>query len=245
MMPTDFIGAALFSALNRSAKEPLVYNKVTELGRLNGYRLTFKGRVLTQVHADVWSGVIELFRQHNVRSGCGIEFHSSELLGLLCKQNNAKARADLYEWITDMASCGVSIFQPDKQRAWFGPLLFGEMPKLDSGETLYRLLLHPDLCELFRRGYTATLWTNRRALGKNELGLWLHQYLCAFPQPAHISVLQDLSWQKTCEPKRFKQRLVGALRTLQTLQLVADWEIDRENYLRVVMPPPVARTLPR
>jgi hypothetical protein len=235
MMPTEFIGAAVFSALNRSAKDPLHNSKLTEIVQMNGYRLLHKGRILTQAHADVWLSIIEFFRRNGTAPGGGLEFRSGELLRILGKQNNTKSRADLHEWITDMGTCAVQIFQPGQRRAFFGPLVFGDLPKVGDG-TPYRVLLHPDVCKAFARGYTGIRWVNRKALGKNELALWLHHYVSAFTEPTALGELQQLSWQKSAKPKEFKHRLVVALKLMEELGIITAWAIDADRRLSVELP---------
>jgi hypothetical protein len=245
MMPTEFIGAAVFSALNRSA-EPVMHSKLTEVARMNGYRLVHKGRVLTQAHADVWLAIIEVFRRSETGPGCGVEFRSRQLLQLLGKQSNSKSRADLLEWISDMGSCAIQIWRPQQRRAFFGPLVQGEIPD-KGGDSPYRLMLHPDVCHAFARGYAGIRWVNRKALGKNELALWLHHYITAFPVPVAIAELQQLSWQTKAAPREFKHRLVVALKLMRELQIIASWSIDEEQrvhaHLPLRLPKPSARLL--
>lgn len=236
MMPTEFIGAAVFSALNRSAA-PTMHAKLTEVARMNGYRLVHKGRVLTQAHADVWLALIEIFRRNETSNGCAVEFRSSQLLQLLGKSSNSKSRADLLEWITDMATCAVQIWQPGQMRAFFGPLVFGEVPD-KLGDTPYRLMLHPDVCRAFARGYTGVRWVNRKALGKNELALWLHHYLSAFPAPVALAELQQLCWQTKSATRDFKHRLVVALTLMRELGIITGWQIDAQSRLSAELPRP-------
>lgn len=234
LMPTEFIGASLFSALNRSAK-PVVVTKMTELSRMNGYQLSYKGRVLTQAHADVWLAIIEIFKRHErTRAGMGVEFRASQILRLIGKTANMKARLAVYETITDMMACAVRIVQPGQVRAWTGPIVMGEIDKNDlTGETSYRVILHPVLCEAYKRGFTSCEWLERKAIGKNELALWLHQYLLAFPQPLPIGELQLHCWQSTASRAAFRHRLRHAATVLHELGLISRWGVDREDRLVV------------
>lgn len=261
MMPTEFIGASLFSALNRSAK-PIYLNKLTEIARLNSYRLVYRGRVLTQAHADVWMAIIELFRQRGTALHGVAEFRAGEMLRILDREPHIRSRADLFEWINDMIACQVHLYEPgDSTRVWLGGLLTGEMdggvPLVDIirrinegkpiGEIRYRLMLHPQMREAFVRGYTGLEWSQRRSIGKNELALWLHQYLTAYRAPVRIEDLQLLSWQGRAgnDPKNvagaasaaFRHRLRKAVRKLTQLKLIRKWKIDDHDRLCTLMPP--------
>lgn len=241
MMPIEFIGAALFSALNRSAP-PVVLTKMTELGRMNGYMLVFKGRVLTQAHADVWLAVIEIMRRQNkTRAGTSVAFHAGQVLRMLGKAANSDRRQELYEAITDMSSCTVHIYKPGSTQSYFGPMLFGKIDKLIGGEVRYEVMLHPVLCEAFIRGYVGINWLDRKAIGKNELALWLHQYLIAFPAKVSLAELQQLSAQSKSTPKEFRRRIRHAMELLSELRLIGAWKIDKDDIMSIRLPRPALR----
>jgi len=235
-MPIEFIGASLFSALNRSAK-PVHHARMTEVSRMNGYRLFYKGRVLTQAHADVWLAIIELFkRQQRTNAGMAIEFHASQVLRVLGKVANAKRRHELHELITDMVACAVQISQPGVGKAWVGPMVFGEIEHNEiTGETRYKVALHPVLCQAYQRGFTSFEWLERKAIGKNELALWLHQYLLAFRDPVPVAELHQHSWQARGDRRddraAFRHRLRTAANALKELGLIERWMIDPEDRL--------------
>lgn len=260
MMPTDFIGAALFSALNRSAK-PIYLNKLTELARVDGYRLVYRGRVLTQAHADVWLAIIELFRRRGTAVDGVAEFRAGEMIRILDREPSPESRIALYEWVSDMVGCNVHLYEPGTSQVWLGGLLAGSMsgpqlamrdarPLLDRvavGEIQYKLVLHPQLRDAFDRGYTGIDWAHRRSIGKSELALWLHHYLAAFPKPVAIDQLHALSWQRYGEPNdpklaaqaraSFRYRLKKAIRKLTELKLIRRWKVDDNDRLCVVLPP--------
>jgi hypothetical protein len=52
-MPTDFLVCALFAAIQE--KDASYFNGV-QIANANGFEITFRGKRLTQVHADVWQG---------------------------------------------------------------------------------------------------------------------------------------------------------------------------------------------
>jgi hypothetical protein len=260
MMPTDFIGAALFSALNRSAK-PIYINKLTEIARMHEYRLVYRGRVLTQAHADVWLAIVEIFRRRATAVNGTAEFKSGEMLRIIGREPNVRSRADLFGYINDMIVSQVHLYAPGgSTRVWLGGVLTGELDgelplvdiikRLDAGlsigEIRYKLMLHPQLRDAFARGYTGIDWAHRRAIGKNELALWMHHYLAAVREPTSVSELHHLSWQNHGErqdPKSvaksraaFRHRLKEALRTLRELKLLRQWKVDESDRLHVLMP---------
>ncbi len=131
-----------------------------------------------------------------------------------------------------MMSCMVHIVQPERTRAWVGPMLFGEIDKNEgTGETRYKVMLHPTLCEAYDRGFTCFEWMERKSIGKNELALWLHQYLLAFPKPVPVAELQQHSWQASATRSSFRHRLRAAADLLAGLGLIDKWAIDRQDRL--------------
>src|SRR3954463_15173058 len=56
-MPTDFLACALFAAVHMKDTRTL---RGEELACINGYRVTFTGKMLTQVHADIVMGALQL-----------------------------------------------------------------------------------------------------------------------------------------------------------------------------------------
>src|SRR6187397_2417130 len=97
-MPTEFLAASVFSALKRGDAPDR--RKLTLIGEWNGYRLHSKGRRLTQVHADVWYGVMEIAKWNP--AGAKVVFTARQLLRLMGNDTDSKSRKRLHEWITDM-----------------------------------------------------------------------------------------------------------------------------------------------
>ena len=61
-MPSDFIACALFAGIQ---EKDVAYLNDVEIANANGLRIVFKGNQLTQVHADVWQGIMHLARRQN------------------------------------------------------------------------------------------------------------------------------------------------------------------------------------
>src|SRR5579872_7139600 len=58
-MPTDFVACALFAALHGKNTQ---YLRGEYIACINGYTVTYTGKRLTQVHADIVMGALHLMR---------------------------------------------------------------------------------------------------------------------------------------------------------------------------------------
>jgi hypothetical protein len=235
VMPKEFIAASVFSAM-QSQDTPYA-KKLTLIGEWNGYQLRYKGRRLTQVHADVWQGVMEIAGWH-AAEGSTVEFRSRQLLKLIGRGTDRVTRKQLHEWITDMAACLVEITMPGG-RAGFFASVFPECAwkkNEATGQMHYSVKLNRALCEVFGRGYSAIDWDQRKLLRRNELALWLQQYVAAFPMPVALDHLRLLSGDRTERLRDFRRKVRFSMRALQTVGVVHRWQIDSTDRLMVALP---------
>lgn len=232
-MPIEFVGASVFSAI-QSQDTPYV-KRLTPIVEWQGYRLNYKGRRLTQVHADVWQGVLEIAKWQPVE-GAFVRFRTRQLLRIIGRECGSANRKQLHEWITDMASNLVEVTMPGGKRGYFGPMFSdGAWEKSASGEMHYSVRLHRLLCEAFDRGFSAIDWEQRRKLRRNELALWLQQYVAVFPRGVSVAELRSLSGGTAQTLKGFRRKLRIALATLARFAIIRDWRIDDEDRLHVAM----------
>ncbi|MGA2451772.1 MAG: hypothetical protein ABTD50_24225, partial [Polyangiaceae bacterium] len=96
-MPGDFIACALFSCLQGKDAE---YVERQTLASVNGLSVSFTGRRLTQVHADVWEAIMHLSRQ--LPEGSLVKFRARQLLRLMGRQTGGKQRDDLDLWMNQL-----------------------------------------------------------------------------------------------------------------------------------------------
>jgi hypothetical protein len=166
-----------------------------------------------------------------------VRFRTRQLLRLIGRQCGSVNRAQLHEWITDMASNLVEISVPGGQRGYFGPMCpEGSWEKSASGEMHYAVRLHRGLCEAFGRGFSAIDWEQRKTLRRNELALWLQQYLVVFPRGVTVADLRDLSGGNVQTLKGFRRKLRIALDTLQLARVLRRWKIDADDRVHVAFP---------
>jgi len=98
-MPHDFIACALFAAIqDKDAR----YLAGEEIASANGLRITFRGQRLTQVHADVWQGIMHLARGQT--QGNRVRFRARQLLRLIGRQMGKAQRAHLMQWLSELTA---------------------------------------------------------------------------------------------------------------------------------------------
>jgi hypothetical protein len=239
VMPNEFISASVFSALQR--QDAKRFDKMTPIGEWNGYKLRYKGLRLTQVHADVWQGILEVARWHKptVTSSEGVlvQFNPRQLLKLIGRDTGSAGRQQLHEWLTDMQAAVLEITMPGG-RGGYGAAILPECAwqKQADGSLRYSIRLHRFLCDALDRGFAAIDWPSRRLLARNELALWLQQYLAAFPVPTPVADLQGLSG-RSAMLKDFRFKLRGSMALLVKAKVVTSWAIDDEDRLVVKVAP--------
>jgi hypothetical protein len=222
-MPNEFVAASVFSAMRTG--DATFAKKLTLIGEWEGYRLHYKGRRLTQVHADVWMGVMEIAKW---RPGAAkIVFSARQLLRIMGRDTGTAYREKIHEWITDMQTCLVQVTLPGGRKG-YGAAVFPEAAwqKRPDGGLEYSLVVKRMLCEVFERGYSLVNHEQRKALGRNELALWLQQYITAFPMAVPLERLQALSGAPPSQRMPdFRRKLLVALRALQSVGGVSNWTI--------------------
>jgi hypothetical protein len=235
VMPVEFIAASVFTAM-QGQRTPH-FKKMTVIGEWNGYQLRYKGRRLTQVHADVWQGILEIAQWYGPQFERTIEFGARQLLRVIGRGTSKAARGQLHEWLTDMQACALEIIMPGG-RAGFSAPIFLECswirhPK--TAELIYQLKPNPKLCNAFERGFSTIDWDRRARLRRNELACWLQQYLGAFPMPVPVEALHALS-ARASTLKEFRRKLRDAMALICREKLVRDWRIDELDQLVIELP---------
>jgi hypothetical protein len=224
-MPTDFIACALFAAIQE--KDATYYDGV-EIANANGFRITFKGKRLTQVHADVWQGIMHMARR--TPEGTKIRFRSRAFLRLIGRHTGKSQRDQLHRWITDLVATNVEINDSHQRRRYFGSMLpQGARDEAHPQDAAYVVEINKHLCKLFTAGFATVDWEQRQRLGGKWLALWLHHYFSKFTKPVTVTELHRLSGSGARSLRHFREKLRDALKELRKVGLVIESRIDAKT----------------
>jgi hypothetical protein len=220
-MPGDFIACALFSCLQGKDSE---YVERQTLASINGLSVSFTGRRLTQVHADVWEAIMHLSRQ--LPEGSLVKFRARQLLRLMGRQTGGKQRDDLDLWINQLTATSVVIHDEKNKQRFRGSLLPRSAEKDGDDDTLYCVDINRDLARVLSSNLFLVDWEKRRQLQQKPLAAWLQRHFSRFQKPLAVAELYRLSGSTTKRLVDFRKQLRGALADLQTVSALAAWRIE-------------------
>jgi hypothetical protein len=208
-MPADFIACALFSGIQ---EKDAAYVDDLEIANANDLRIVFKGRRLTQVHADVWQGIMHLARQ--LPEGTKVRFRARQFLRVIGRQTGKKQRDDLKGWFTDLTATSVAISDTKNKRRFWGSLLPNGATQDDTDDTVYVVEINRQLAKLFADNLGAVNWEVRQKLFKKPLALWWQFYSSKFTKPVPVAELHRLSGSGATL-KEFRRKLGIAMRAVE------------------------------
>lgn len=228
-MPIDFIRSALFAAIQ--AKDA-TYLRGEQIASANGLTIVFTGRRLTQVHADIWEGIMYLAGKANKSEKDYVAFTAGQLLRLIGRKTGNSQHKQLKRMITDLTATSVEIIDTRNKRRFWGSLL----PKgadQDSGQdTQYAVHLNRDLVKLFARGYATIDWRQRQKLLKKPLALWLQHFLSDEPKPVTVEFIHKHSGSTARSLRHFREQLRMALDELVKVGVLESWAIEDKDIVR-------------
>lgn len=202
-MPGDFIACALFTA-SKSTQ----YVTRCALASINGLTVIFTGKRLTQVHADVWMGIIHLARERY--QGDVVRFRARELLELIGRHTHQGQRKQLEIWISQLNATEVLI-QDDAQRKRYDHKLLPARTEDDAdGHTVYAIDISRDLARILSGRFWKVDWSLRKRLQNKPLALWLQTFFARFTRPVSVVQLHELTGS-SASMKKFRQNLGHAL----------------------------------
>ena len=229
--PNAFLRSALFAAVQGKTRK--VFKKRTLLASTENCQVRFQGVQLDQSDFDVWMQILHLAR--NQLPGFPVTFNGHELLKAL----NRGTGKGQYVWLADsIARLGGALVELTFQgRHTFGDHLLRYYR--DEVSQHYVVELTEQMSRLFLTGYTHLEWTQRQALMRKPLTLWLHGFLCshAAPYPIKVATLYRLSGSSATCLRGFKNRLQRSLQDLIELGVISRFEISPEGLLSVTRNP--------
>jgi hypothetical protein len=220
-MPGDFIACALFSCLQGKDSE---YVERQTLASINGLSVSFTGRRLTQVHADVWEAIMHLSRQ--LPEGSLVKFRARQLLRLMGRQTGGKQRDDLNLWIEQLTATSVVIRDEANRQRFRGSLLPRSAERDGDDDTLYVVDINRDLARVLSTNLFLVEWDKRQKLQQKPLASWLQRHFSRFQKPITATELYRLSGSTTKRLVDFRKQLRVALGDLETIGVLSTWRID-------------------
>jgi hypothetical protein len=175
-MPLDFVPCALFAAAQTNNA---AYLRGEKIGSYLGYTITFTGRRLTQVHADVLMGVAAMASEQPQGYIARIELR--KFLRLIGREIGSYSRQSLRQLLDDLMACVVRVTDASDKESFSGHIL---VKAADSGEhdedSMFSVQITRDFCKLFQRDLALVDWSQRLKLKRKPLALWLQLFFSRF-----------------------------------------------------------------
>jgi hypothetical protein len=219
-MPTDFIRSALFAGIQ--AKDA-VHVDGELIANANDLKIIYTGQRLTQVHADVWEGIMYLARQYP--EGKRVTFKARQFLKLIGRHTGKSQRVELRRLFRQLTATSVEIHDARNKRRFWGSLLPTGADVDEQDDTLYVVELNRGLAQLFDRGFSTIDWQQRRKLLKKPLALWLQHYFSDHRKPITVAFLHKHSGSTARSLRHFREQLRKALDELVEVGVIGTWRI--------------------
>jgi hypothetical protein len=224
-MPMDFLACALFAAVHPKDARNL---RGAELACIDGYRVTFTGKMLTQVHADIVMGALQLMR--GLPEGSPVLVRPRSFLRSIGRHTGKTDRDSFRQLIDDIIATAVRITAPNGQVSYSGSILTRSKDASIGGDQAFWLEVNRDLARVFLNGFGTVDWHQRKALLKKPLAQWLQLYTSRFLQPVPVAELHRLA--RSAAPLRsFRRQLKLALLELERVG-VGLYFIDAQDVMR-------------
>ena len=216
--PNAVLRGALFAAVHKDRR----YLDRELLAAQDGITIRFTGKQLDQADLDVWEQALHLARTQALGSKCYFSAHG--FLKALGRQTGKSG----HKWLASALArlCATWVEISDGRRTYFGSLIDRGVRDEDTGR--YVVEINPDLAKFYgRTQWTQIDWAQRQHLRGKPLALWLHGFYAshAAPHPLTVAYLHKLSGSQTKQLQHFKQNLTQALRDLQAVGAIKEFEI--------------------
>ena len=233
-VPNSLLRSALFGAIKRGKR---AYQQGVKKASVEGVTVIHTGPQLDQADLDVWQHCLHLARAEGL--GTRIQFSAGSFLKAIERGAGGKDIEWLKNAFRRLSSSVVEV--SDGKRAYFGPMLIGGARDDETGQ--YVIEMNPKIASLFGTdGWTGVEIEVRRALKKQPLAQWLHQFYSSHARPFGFKVetIHRLCGSENASIKGFKQELRHAL---ERLAEVTRWtcEIDENDVVNVAKTPTLSQ----
>lgn len=233
-VPNSLLRSALFGAIKRGKR---AYQDRIKKASVEGVTVIHAGPQLDQADLDVWQHCLHLARTDGL--GTRIQFTAGGFLKAIDRSTGKSQHEWLKGAFARLSSSVVEV--ADGKRAYFGPMLIGGARDDETGQ--YVIEMNPKIASLFGTdGWTGVEIEVRRALKKQPLAQWLHQFYSSHARPFGFKVetIHRLCGSENASIKGFKQELRHAL---ERLAEVTRWtcEIDENDVVNVAKTPTLSQ----
>ena len=223
--PNAVLRGALFAAVHKDRP----YLEGALLAAQDGVTVRYTGKQLDQADLDVWEQALHLARTQALGTKCCFTAR-----GFLKALGRSPGKMN-HEWLqTTLERLTTALVRiSDGRRTYFGTLIEGGVRDEDTGR--YVVEINPKLAKFYgRTQWTQIDWAQRQQLRGKPLALWLHGFYAshAAPHPLTVAYLHKLSGSQTKQLRYFKKNLTQALRDLQAVGAIKEFEI-RDNVVHV------------
>jgi hypothetical protein len=206
------------------------YHKTrTVIASVEGCEIRFKGESFNQTDLDLWEMLLHLARLQPL--GTEVEFTFHSLLKELGRGTSGKHHEELKEQLMRLIGGAVEITWTKEKKAFAGALVSSYFRDDETGR--YVVKFNQDMAKLYGAGHTLIDWSERQALGKNNLAKWLHGHYAshAKPFPYKVQTLMELCGSTTKRLVDFRVKLRIALAQLMEVGAIKSWTIDPKTDL--------------
>lgn len=233
-VPNSLLRSALFGAIKRGKR---AYQDRIKKASVEGVTVIHAGPQLDQADLDVWQHCLHLARTDGL--GTRIQFTAGGFLKAIDRSTGKSQHEWLKGAFARLSSSVVKV--ADGKRAYFGPMLIGGARDDETGQ--YVIEMNPKIASLFGTdGWTGVEIEVRRALKKQPLAQWLHQFYSSHARPFGFKVetIHKLCGSDNKQLAGFRRELSEALKKLSE---ATKWtcEIDGNDVVNVAKTPTLSQ----
>ena len=233
-VPNSLLRSALFGAIKRGKR---AYQDRIKKASVEGVTVIHAGPQLDQADLDVWQHCLHLARTDEL--GTRIQFTAGGFLKAIDRSTGKSQHEWLKGAFARLSSSVVEV--ADGKRAYFGPMLIGGARDDETGQ--YVIEMNPKIASLFGTdGWTGVEIEVRRALKKQPLAQWLHQFYSSHARPFGFKVetIHKLCGSDNKQLAGFRRELSEALKKLSE---ATKWtcEIDGNDVVNVAKTPTLSQ----
>lgn len=226
--------AVLRGALFTVSKEREMHKQLEAVAAVDGIEISIKGERLNQQDLDLFEMLLHLQREQPL--GDKVEFTAHSMLKALGRSTSGADHKRLANDIARLGSSWVEIKWVKERKAFGGALVSSAFRDEETGRHVVRF--NTDTMKLYGQGHTWIDWSERQALGQNNLAKWLHGFYAghALPYPYKVETLRGLCGS-VAVLREFRRVLRRALDELVTIDAIKSWEIDKADLVTVQRKP--------
>lgn len=233
-VPNAVLRGALFSVSQRRA-----WADRELLASVDGIEIRFKGQRFNQTDLDLWEMLAHLARLQPL--GDKIDFTANAILKALGRGTGKTQHKQLHEELVRLRAGTAEITWTKEKKTFVGGLIKSAARDDETGR--YVVELDKKMFTLYETGYSHVDFSQRQALGNNNLSKWLHGFYSshAAPLPYKVQTIKTLCGSTSKDLRDFRRMLKKALDDLVTVGSIESWEIDSRDLVNVKRVPTVSQ----